>query len=64
MRLKTAEQYPLSYYIRCPAMIPGESGDSGHNPGLDGRGKIPVSSTIHERFLSGGKTWRLIWIQA
>jgi hypothetical protein len=37
-------------------MVLGESTDSGHNPGLDGRAKIAVSSTIHERFLGEGKT--------
>jgi len=37
-------------------MILGESGDSGHNPGLDGVAKIAVSPTIYERLLGGGKT--------
>jgi hypothetical protein len=36
-------------------LILGESGDSGRNPGLDGRAKIAVSFTIHELFLGGGK---------
>jgi hypothetical protein len=37
-------------------VILGESGDSGHDSGLDGRAKIAVSSAIHEQFLGGGKT--------
>jgi hypothetical protein len=37
-------------------VILGASGDSGHNPGLDGKAKIAVSSTIQERFLGGEKT--------
>ena len=41
-------------------MILGESGDSGHNSDLDGRAKIPVSSTVCEGFLGGGKTSPLI----
>jgi len=36
-------------------MILGESNDSERNPGLNGRAKTPVSLTIHERFLGGGK---------
>jgi len=36
-------------------MIMGESGVTGHNPGLGGRAKMAVSSTIHEGFLGGGK---------
>jgi hypothetical protein len=36
-------------------MILGESGDSGHTPGLGGRAKLAVSSTIYEGFLGGGK---------
>jgi hypothetical protein len=36
-------------------MILGESGDLGHDSGLDGEAEIAVSSSIHERFLGGGK---------
>jgi len=46
---------PLFQNIRCLGMILSESGDSGRNPGLRGRAKIAVSSTIHEGFLGGGK---------
>jgi hypothetical protein len=56
MRRKTVAQYPLFQNTRCLALIPGESYDSGRNPGLDGRAKFAVSSTIYERFLGGGKT--------
>jgi hypothetical protein len=37
-------------------MILGESGDLGHDSGLDGEAEIAVSSSIHERFLGVGKT--------
>jgi|GEM_PF-6047429 len=55
MPRKTAVQYPPLQNIRCLGMILSESGDSGRNPGLRGRAKIAVSSTIHEGFLGGGK---------
>jgi len=37
-------------------MILGESADSGHDPGFDGRAKDAFSSTIYEGFLGGGRT--------
>jgi len=36
-------------------VILGESGDSGRNPGFDGRAKFAVPSTVYEEFLGGGK---------
>ena len=33
--------------ISCPVLIPGESGDSGHNPGWDCNGKM---ATIPNEF--------------
>jgi len=34
-----------------PALIPRESGDSGHNPSLDAKAKLAVLSPSHERSL-------------
>jgi len=61
---KPPRNTPLFQNTRCLAMIPGESGDSGHNPGLDGRAKIALSFPIHEQFLGGGKKSPQISIQA
>ncbi len=55
IRRKTAAQYPLFLERLLLGMILGESGDSGHNPGLDGVAKIAVSPTIYERLLGRGK---------
>jgi hypothetical protein len=52
LRRKVVEQYPTfsGEVICCLAGIPGESRDSGHGLGLDGRAKLGVSSPDHEQF--------------
>jgi hypothetical protein len=56
MRRKTAAQYPPFLEHLLSDVILGELDDSGRNPGLDGRAKIAVSSTIYEEFPGGEKT--------
>ena len=46
---------PFSRTPCCSIAIVDQSGDSGHNPGLDGRAKSAVSSPTYERFLGRGK---------
>jgi hypothetical protein len=53
---KPLRNTPLFWNTCCTAVNLGESGDSGHNPGLAGRAKFAVSSTFYEGFLGGGKT--------
>jgi hypothetical protein len=55
MRRKAVTQYPPFLERLLSRVILDESGDSGHNPSLDGRAKIAVSSPIYERFLGRGK---------
>ena len=52
MPCKTAKGYPhfSDETIRRPALIPGESGDSGHNPCLNARAKLALFSPSLERF--------------
>ena len=51
LRRGMVDTYPPFLKVTCLSSVDsGESGDSGHDLGFDGRGKIGVISGIPERF--------------
>ena len=54
MRRKMLEQYPTFFHevVRRPALIMGESGQTGHDIGLDPQAKLAPFPPIPERFVA------------